>query len=168
MRFKRIQHRVTQFFHTLSAPLRPLDEAYAARHLSPTLLECFQAMPRAEQHHSIAVCRALETQGYHDADLLTAALLHDVGKSLAPLWIGERVAVVLVEHYTPTLAKRWSQGEASGWRRGFVVRQHHPEWGADLVAQAGASSTVVELIRQHHNPPGDNTLLAALQAVDEA
>ncbi len=168
MHFKRARHRVAQFFRTLSAPLLRLDETYAEAHLSPKLMALFRQMPRAEQQHGIAVCRALEAQGYHDPALMTAALLHDVGKSQVPPWIFERVLVVLGEHYLPQHAARWAKGEPHGWRRGFVIRRMHPQWGADLVKQAGASPRTVALIRHHHNPAGEDTLLAALQAIDEA
>ncbi len=167
MRFKRARHRVAQFFRTLSAPFLRLDETYAAAHLSPKLLTLFRQMPRAEQHHGIAVCRALEAYGYHDPDLLTAALLHDVGKSRMPPWVFERVLVVLGEHYLPQQAAHWARGEPRGWRRGFVTRRMHPTWGAELAQRAGASPRVVELILRHHQSAGEDTSLAALQAMDE-
>ncbi len=177
---RRVRHRVAQFFRTLSAPLLHLDETYAAAHLSPKLMALFRQMPRAEQQHGIAMCRALEDQGHHDPDLLTAALLHDVGKARVPLWIFERVLIVLGEHYLPQQAAHWSQGKPHGWHRGFVIRRMHPQWGADLVEQAGAPARVVTLIRRHHEPVGaaatvadaaaaaDDAALAALQALDEA
>jgi putative nucleotidyltransferase with HDIG domain len=187
---RRVRHRVTQFFRTLSAPFLRLDETYAVAHLSPKLMALFRQMPRAEQQHGIAMCRALEDQGHYDPDLLTAALLHDVGKARVPLWIFERVLVVLGEHYLPQQAARWSRGEPQGWRRGFVIRRMHPQWGADLVKQAGAPARVVTLIRRHHESVAsaaaasataaadaaaadaaiatDDAALAALQALDEA
>ncbi len=162
----RVRYRVAQFFTTLWTSFRPVDVAYAARHLDPALLGLFRRMSRAEQHHGIAICRALQAQGYADSDLLVAALLHDVGKIQAPPRLWDRVIAVLGEHFAPQRAARWSVGEPRGLRRGFVVRRMHAEWGAALAEQAGASSRSVNLIRHHHDPAGDDVELAALQATD--
>ncbi len=163
----RARYRVAQFFTTFWTSFRPVDVAYAARYLDPELLRLFQRMPRAEQHHGIAVCRALEAQGHTDPDLLVAALLHDVGKIKAPPRLWERVIVVLGEHFAPQSAARWSVGEPRGLHRGFVVRRMHPEWGAALAEQAGATSRAVDLIRHHHSLAGDDGELVALQMTDE-
>jgi len=163
----RVRHRVAQFFRTLLAPLRPVPLTEAAAQLSPPLLALFRRMSRAEQQHGIAVCRALQAQGYADPELLAAALLHDVGKTVASPRLWERVVVVLAEWLLPALAARWREGAPRGWRRGFVIRHQHPAWGADLAAQAGASPRTVAWIRHHHDAPGDDRLLAALQTMDE-
>ncbi len=138
------------------------------------LLALFSSMPRTEQHHGVHVCRVLEQQGFGDRDLLAAALLHDVGKTVAPLSLWERVSVVLVERFAPRLATEWVEAPADelvpvGVRRGFVVHRHHPAWGADLAARAGATPRTVAWIRQHHDPvDAGDPLLLALQDADEA
>lgn len=179
MRWSRVQHRVSQFARALSAPLHPVDMAYAGARLGTgprgaDLLVLFSSMPRTEQHHGVYICRVLEGRGFGDRDLLAAALLHDVGKTVAPLRLWERVSVVLVERFAPRLAAEWAGLPAGGSvpvgvRRGFVVSRHHPAWGADLAAQAGASPRTVAWIRQHHNPvDAGDPLLMALQDADEA
>ena len=164
----RVRYRVAQFFRTLWTALQPVDTAYAAARLSPGLLALFRRMARAEQHHGIAVCRKLEARGHTAPDLLAAALLHDVGKTVAPPRIWERVIVVLGEHFLPAQAARWSAGEPRGLlRHGFVVRRMHPRWGADLARQAGASPRTVALIARHHSPSDQDPELTALQIADE-
>lgn len=162
----RVRYRVAQFFTMFWTSFRPVDANDAARYLDPALLRLFKRMSRAEQHHGIAICRALEAQGYTDSDLRVAALLHDVGKIQAPPRLWDRVIAVLGEHFAPRCAVRWSAGEPRGLRRGFVVRRMHPEWGAALAEQAGATPRAVALIRRHHEPAGEDVELAALQQTD--
>jgi putative nucleotidyltransferase with HDIG domain len=168
VRRRRIGYRISQFFYTVGASFKPVDTGYAAARLSPELFRLFRTMHPAEQHHGIEVCAALELRGEDNPALLTAALLHDVGKSLMPPRLWERVAVVLVGYFAPRLAARWGREAPQGLRRGFVIRHRHAQWGAELVAEAGARSNTVRWIRRHHQPPGDDERLAALQAADEA
>lgn len=163
----RVRHRVAQFWHTLTAPLRRVDEAYAARYLTPGELALFRHMPRAEQLHGIALAQALAAQGWRDPELLKAALLHDVGKARVRPRLWERVLVVLAEWLLPAHAARWAQGEPRGWRRGFVIRTRHAAWGAELLADLGTAPRVVAWVRAHHAPAGDDSALAALQALDD-
>jgi hypothetical protein len=159
---------VQQFLAIVKAPLKPVDIAYAEAHLKPGLRQLFCTMSPAEQHHGIKVCKALECKGIDDPELLTAALLHDAGKTLMPPHLWERVFVVLVEGAAPRLAQRWQNEAPQGLRRGFVIRRRHAAWGADLAAEAGAARRTVAWIRKHHDPAGEDAALAALQAADEA
>jgi len=179
VRWPRVRHRALQFVRALSGALYPVDMAYVgvwlgADQRGAALPELFASMPRAEQHHGVHICRVLEQRGFSDRDLLVAALLHDVGKTVAPLRLWERVLVVLVERFAPRLAAEWADVPADGImpvgvRRGLVVSRHHPAWGADLAAQAGASPRTVAWIRQHHDPvDARDPLLMALQDADEA
>lgn len=164
--FNRVRYRVMQFYQAVRAYLRPLDEQYAQQYLSPALLTLFRRMSRVEQQHGLELCRKLAAQGHQNPELLSAALLHDVGKVVAPPRLWERVLVVLGEHYCPARASRWAEGPARGIRRGFVSRHRHPDWGAQLAAEAGAAPRTVALIQRHHSPPGEDQELSALQKVD--
>lgn len=150
----------------VAALLAPLAAAEA-------LTGCFLTMKCADQHHGLDVALDLMQQGYTEPDLMAAALLHDVGKTRASSGLLSRVWVVLVEHYVPSAARRWSSWEEGrplprGLRRGFVVRRYHAEWGADIAAAAGAPPRTVAWIRRHHAPAGDDAALRALQRADEA
>ena len=130
-------------------------------------------MQPAEQVHAYRLFKHLENSGQATPDLLTAALLHDVGKILVPLSIFDRVVIVLGKHLFRKAARRWAEGTPHGWRLPFVVAEKHAEWGADLASQAGATPLTVELIRRHHDSPVGNPdsetehLLAALLAADD-
>ena len=113
-------------------------------------------MQPAEQVHAYQIFKHLETAGQATPDLLTAALLHDVGKILVPLSIFDRVVIVLGNHLFRKAARRWAEGTPQGWRLPFVVAEHHAGWGADLASQAGAPALTVELIRRHHDGLGQN------------
>lgn len=166
-------YRVQQFVRAAGTWLRPgeVDSAVLDRCLSPEAIDLFRAMPRYDRQHAFNVLRALQEAGHADPDLLAAALLHDVGKTvrqvgMVRLW--HRVAVVLMEAFWPSLLAQLGENETDGWRRPFFVQQQHAAIGAELARQIGCSPRTVELIRCHEDRPvqvGDR-LLAALQAAD--
>jgi hypothetical protein len=169
----RLAYRARQFWNALPFSQRRVEMRAVLPPLTSAQFTLFQRMQPSEQVHAYRMFRRLQAEGHTEADLLVAALLHDVGKCLYPLSVLDRVAVVLGKRLFPRLARRWGEGAPEGLRRPFVVAAQHPDWGADLAAQAGASSCAVELIRRHQDPlavekdaPVER-LLAALQAVDD-
>jgi predicted HD phosphohydrolase len=164
-------YRARQFLRALTARLAVEDLEEARRTLAPAQWELFSGMSAADRRHAVAVYRALGAQGARSPDLLVAALLHDVGKSLVPASLWVRVTVVLLERFVPHLLEGLSRGEARGWRRAFVLYRRHAEVGAERAAQAGCSSCTVALILRHEErmdrPKGEeDRLLALLQAAD--
>jgi hypothetical protein len=172
-------YRVQQFVRAAGAWIRAEDveEAWLKRYLEPAAVDLFRAMPRYDQQHALNVVRTLQGQGQTEPDLLAAALLHDVGKSVSqvtPLHLWHRVASVLIRAFSPGLLERLGQDRLGSWRWPFFVQQHHAALGAELAQQAGCSPVTVELIRRHEDPPaatGDagqsgDPLLAALLAAD--
>lgn len=143
------RRRFFQFFSYLWARVTPADTALAAELLPPPLAALFGRMAPGEQVHCLRVLRILKEAGQTQPDLLQAALLHDVGKSLAPINIFERVLAVLARRLCPRRYALWAQAEPRGWRKAFVTAVQHPGWGADLAARAGAPTRVVNLIRRH-------------------
>lgn len=151
--------------------LRDVEESWLACWLPSKGVELFRAIPRYDQQHAQRVFRTLQEQGYTDAELMAAALLHDVGKTAVrsgSLRLWHRVVVVLIRAVEPDLLQRLGAGEARGWRRPFYVQQHHATLGARLAREAGCSDRTVELIGLHEDPPSpsDDPLLAALKAAD--
>jgi putative nucleotidyltransferase with HDIG domain len=164
-------YRVRQFVWAAGAWVRPEDLAQAQRYLSPASLGLFRAMPRYDRRHGLDVLQACLEDGHIETDLLAAALLHDVGKTVHPsgrLRLWHRVAAVLLRTLGPGLLAEIGRDRSGSWRQPFFVQQHHAALGAELARQAGCSERTVELILRHEDPPGrtEDPLLAALQAAD--
>jgi len=154
------------------------DLEQARQFLAPAQARLFSRMQLSEQAHALAAFKRLRLrlQGAEQPDLLTAALLHDVGKVRLPLQAWERVLIVLTKALAPGLARRWGAGApetSPGWRRAFLAAEQHPAWGAEMARGAGVSPLAEALIRRHQEKPSpqsdaaEDVLLRRLQAVDD-
>lgn len=175
---RRATYRVRQFFRAVAAHLVPLTdveraEAYAI--LPETARPLFDAMPRNDQRHSLAVLRALRAQGHDEPALFQAALLHDAAKAAAGLTLLHRVAIVLLKAFRPQVLLAWTalpQPARRDLRYPFWAHANHPARGAALAAASGCDPLAVALIRHHQEPVALRTAdfdywLAALQAADD-
>ena len=155
-------------------PAQVVETAQVSAYLAPAQLVLFRQLQRSEQWHALLMLDKLIQAGEEDRDLLTAALLHDIGKIHYPLHTWERVLIVLMKRASPQRVDRWGQGSPQGLAKPFVVACHHAEWGADLAARAGASTLTIELIRRHEEAlPVEGTsrqerLLRLLKQVDDS
>ena len=170
-------HRTWQFFRALFArPLAPTEWQEIKLVLTRAQQALFLSMSTGDQRHSLHVMRTLLARGETNRDLLTAALLHDVGKSRCRLRLWERPIVVLIQLCRPITAHRWGTASPDGWKRPFVVYEQHPGWGAEMAAAAGCTLLTAWLIRHHQNRPEipgtcqgpEARLLQALQGADSA
>ena len=169
----KIGYRVWQFWQSLKRSPDEDDWANARALLLPEELILFQQLPVPDQNHSLRVLKAVQSQGEGDQDYLKAALLHDIGKTRAPLRRWERVFSVLVTALFPGQVKIWGEGNPTGLQRPLVVIQQHSQWGAELARMTGNSPRVVWFIQNHEleDPEGspserDLSLLRKLQTAD--
>lgn len=142
-------YRIQQFKLAILPPSQAVETEQIRAYLTPSQLVLFRRLQRSEQWHAHSVLQKLIGNGQKNPDLLTAALLHDIGKIHYPLNVWERVMIVLVKRVASRLVQRWGQDSPQGLSRPFVVTCQHAEWGADLAAKAGASKLAADLIRRH-------------------
>ncbi len=169
----RVTYRLRQLRANLAAePLTEPARREVADVLTTDELALYAGYSLADQWHSYRVLCCLRDAGYNHPDLLTAALLHDIGKVRCPLSIRDRTVIVVTGALFPGQVERWGQGVPDGWRRPFVARTQHPEWGAQMAEATGSRTLVVELIRRHQDKLVSiqneaDRLLAILQWADD-
>lgn len=181
-------NRITQFFVALfrRRGLNAAQVAWVDEHLAPAERALFWQMAPSDQRHAVAVsmkaAAMARTMGLDERErllLLRAGLLHDIGKARGEIGLVARAWVVIVRALAPALASQWSRrareellggGPASfgvRMRRAFYIDEVHPLRGAAMAAWWGVEGDVVELIRRHHQRPGDS-LGEALAAADRS
>ena len=154
-------HRARRLLRSLVARRpRSGDLEWADTWLDDAERRLFRRMPGVDQVHSIEVARAVEANlgrlglGPHDPDarwLLGAALLHDVGKSVAGLGTYGRVMATLSSAAGGAdMGPLWAQKRGMTRRIGLYLQ--YPRLGADLLAVAGSDERVVAWAAQHHEP----------------
>ncbi len=157
----RALYRARQFFGALNVVIEPEELEEALRPLAPAQRQFFLSMDRRDQRHGLDVWRMLRERAPADADLLTAALLHDCGKGPQTVWT--RVAHVALQNLAPRL-------EARMVRRGGALDRlrRHPELGAERAIEAGCSAETVRLIREQEREGALDARLTLLREADEA
>lgn len=141
-----------QLWRTVTAkPLSPSERDEIEAALSPEERRLFLRYEMTDQQHCYRVMRALREAGVDDPDLLTAALLHDIGKTEVSLTSMDRIVGTIAERGWHGSLERWGNDPPQGWHRPFAVRVQHAEWGALLAEGAGSRPAVVCLIRHHQD-----------------
>jgi hypothetical protein len=134
-------HLVKRFFEVATA--RPLDEVERATVESWIRnrgeAELFWAQAVADQRHAFRAARRLQDLTPSRADLIRAALLHDVGKRHAGLGILRRsLAGALTKLRLPV-------------RGSFATYVAHGALAADELTTFHAEKIVIEFARHHHD-----------------
>ena len=159
-----IRDRLRQFREASNLPAEG-DYALAESLLTPELLALFRAQHPRDIVHGAATARWLMSRGQSDPDLLTAALVHDVGKGYQRR--RDRVAWVATSGLALSRVVS-AEGSRFELRRALARTAHHSETGAEMLGQTGATQAVVRLTRLHHSPSGGDPVLALLQQADAA
>lgn len=163
-------HRAKRFFRSLfgSSP-PPEDEEWARHHLSPEEQRLFARMTANDRRHSIAVARAVvaalggEDAVEADPDrrwMVTAALTHDVGKTVSGLGTYGRVVATLSGWVGGhDMAESWA--DTRGFTRRVGLYLMYEELGSQQLAVAGSHPLVVAWAAEHHKPEEDWTVPVA-------
>jgi len=164
-------HRVRRFFSSLW-PKGPNteDERWARAQLLPAELDLWREMSGPDRRHATGVARrtAATLGDAATRPVLAAALLHDVGKTVAHLGTYGRVIATLCAAITDEGTHAlWVRG--SGFTRKVGLYLTYPALGADLLALAGSDELTIAWAREHHEPPEAWTVPAEIgEALTEA
>lgn len=170
---RRVLHLVRRF----TASLRPggppaADEIWALDHLNEGERRLWGRMSGPDRRHAVAVARAVQAELGEAATptVIAAALLHDVGKTVAGLGTYGRVVATLSAAVAgEDTARLWAGGR--GLTRRVGLHLDYPTLGVDLLELAGSDPLVVAWSSQHHLPADqwtvDPDIGAALAAADE-
>lgn len=132
-------HLAARFLDVVvSRRLEPEEADWVRSQLRPVEASLFFAQGRADRRHGYRAGRWVAERRSDRADLVRAALLHDVGKRHARLRVAGRVAASLL-----ALLGRRPRG-----RMGAYL-SHGPLAAAEL-AELGAEPLVVGYARHHH------------------
>ncbi|HEV8573756.1 MAG TPA: HD domain-containing protein [Dehalococcoidia bacterium] len=163
--FNRPLYRTRQFLGALRPSVDSDQRGEAVELLGERLWPLFESMNLRDQRHSMDTYRLLKEQGQRDRDLLTAALLHDIGKGRiagANVRLWHRVAYVVLNTLAPSTLKRRTG------HSGLSALHQHAERGAVVAEALGAPAAVVDLIRRHHEEDPPDAPLRLLRSADDS
>lgn len=155
-----LSHLTRRFFDVLtSKPLSISERATVVSWLAPEMAEVFFEQMDADQRHGYHAALSVISDGHDHGEVITAALMHDVGKRHAHLGvIGRSVASVMIVLGLP-LTER------------MVLYRDHGGIGARELVELQAPSLAVEYALHHQGERPQtiesnlwNTLVAADQA----
>jgi len=149
-------YRLNQFILAIFPHIDPSEINWALDHLSPEAAELFLQQSLPEQRHAINVAKSILNANppisFEDLqNLITAALLHDCGKSIVSIRLWQRVYIVLMQKMPQSLRSRLEKGH-SIFAFSLKIDVRHALWGESLAKKAGLNSFVCLLIREHHTP----------------
>jgi putative nucleotidyltransferase with HDIG domain len=153
-------YRVRQARSAHRVAVTDADRQEALSQLEPALGALFLRLAARDQLHGLRVMRRL---GDAEPVLRQAALLHDVGKIEAPMGTAGRSLVVLARATGTVILLTRVPGLGPRVRRYL----EHPRIGAELLRQAGADSSLIEIVAEHASKSPSHPETAILQAMDE-
>ncbi|ADY56489.1 hypothetical protein Sgly_2200 [Syntrophobotulus glycolicus DSM 8271] len=154
-------YRVIQLYKAVFPKITPKEKAFVEEILSPSQTNLFYQQSPVEQRHALDVAGDLPAQGLSEDEfhtLMTAALLHDCGKSLFHLYLWQRVFIVLFFHLPFSLQERICL-KKNLLTKTIRIHKRHPIWGSFLARKTGATPEVQHLIKHHHKPKSNLGLL---------
>lgn len=169
---------VRRFLRSFFPKLSVGDVEFLRSHLSKQEQILFYRMPRADQRHCIDTAYTVEHNGHQVSKsnlkmLIKVALLHDIGKVVAPPSRMRRVWCVVLEYILPFmgtfLAKRGKKQTSGKLARAMYIKKEHGALGAELLKDLNWGDVPLQLIEHHHDTPleKDPPELTLLRRADE-
>lgn len=163
-------YRIHQFIQALFPHIDASEITWALDNLPPEACSLFLKQSLSEQRHALDVAQSLikekNTLSLSDfRDLLTAALLHDCGKSKisSPIW--HRVFIVLMQRMPQSLWLRLERSHTI-FATPLITASQHAIWGSHFAQKAGLKPLICLLILEHHRPT--TALGRLLESADNA
>ncbi|MBC2582392.1 HDIG domain-containing metalloprotein [Clostridium sp. DJ247] len=158
-------YRIKQFFWSINSKVSDSDIKFINRNLSKEELNLFYKLSNAEQKHSIRVAQDVEDvckkHSISSSLLIKAALLHDIGKTMANLSIFDKSILVILDKITKGSIKKFS-----GISK-VKVYYDHAKIGANILRKYNYDLKLIYLIENHHNVNiNDNKELNILRICD--
>ncbi|MHB1988578.1 MAG: hypothetical protein ACYCSF_11445 [Acidimicrobiales bacterium] len=170
-------HLARRFFGALSpAGPVPADERWAVSYLAEGELALWLRMSGADRRHAVAVAREVVSILGADrarSEVVTAALLHDVGKVESAFGVFARVWITLLgltAGRSRVLLWAQSSDDIASWRKRVGFYLSHDRLGSELLNKAGSHDLTVRWAAEHHLPPDrwtvDRAIGTALKTAD--
>ena len=156
--FDRAAYRVRQLRRSLRPRVDDTERDRAREILGPQLFPLFDSMQATDQRHCLDVYKRLTDTGCNDAEVLTAALIHDAGKGRiagARFGVHHRILYTAIERW-PQLVNATAQVDP-----GMRALKEHDARTLALAREYGASPGVVALLE------GTDPRAPALKAADD-
>jgi hypothetical protein len=144
-----MHYRVRQFYESITANFRRLDEDFLLEHLTKNQLVLFLRLSKSDAHHAIRVARAMLAKAPEGLgeDYARLGLLHDIGKVERPLALPEKVAAVLLHKMMKGNLARYGKVP-------FIDSYlHHPERGRKILEGRSvfpAHPELYSVVSDHH------------------
>ena len=135
------------------------DAQWVQSVLSAGELALWQRMSGPDRRHSVQVARAVQRTLPADApaEVLAAALLHDVGKIHSRLrTFGRVVATLTIKTAGRDEVAAWTH--VGGLHRRIALYQDHPSIGGDDLELAGSHPLTTAWTREHHRDAAEWTI----------
>lgn len=156
-------HRARGFFTALvPRKLTSSQRDWIRSQLSDREYELFNKMSMVDQVHSYRVAQLVLTNLGHEVNvapehhdwMIAAALLHDVGKTVANLGtFGRVMATLSISAGGKDMGEHWAR--TRGMTRRIGLYAMYPQLGSDLLSLAGSDPRVATWAREHHGGEGD-------------
>lgn len=156
-------NRVKQFILAITAHLSEEDISYSLKYLNKEEWVLFNQLKEDEKKHSIRVAQKLALLSGGNVELIKVGLLHDIGKTVVPLTIREKVLMVALDKITHgRIAKKTQLKMVKGYYK-------HPLLGYYLLKSKGDyTESFLYLIKEHHTKQEEkNIYLQWLQQADD-